>query len=128
MTNDTKEAFALNLILCRTVKEAAQKTGISQSAATRLRKQETFQKYLHGLKERVYSDTMNRAQAMSMDALDTLQGVMQDKSCTASSRVAAARFLLELGMESYTKEKIIDEIEELKMSIKGREKACGDIQ
>ena len=119
MTNDTKEAFALNLILCRTVKEAAQKTGISQSTATRLRKQEGFQKYLSGLKERIYSDTMKRAQALSMDALDTLKGIMQDKNCTDSSRVAAARFLLELGMEAYTKEKIVDEIESLKRAVDG---------
>lgn len=118
MTNDTKEAFALNLILCRTVKEAAQKTGISQSTATRLRKQEDFQKYLSGLKERMYSDTMKRAQALSMDALDTLKGIMEDKNCTDSSRVAAARFLLELGMEAYTKEKIVDEIESLKQALK----------
>lgn len=118
MTNDTREAFALNLILCRTVKEAAQKTGISQSTATRLRKQEGFQKYLSGLKERMYSDTMKRAQALSMEALDTLKGIMQDKKCTDSSRVAAARFLLELGMEAYTKEKIVDEIECLKQALK----------
>ena len=118
MTNDTREAFALNLILCRTVKEAAQKTGISQSTATRLRKQEGFQKYLSGLKDRIYSDTMKRAQALSMDALDTLKGIMQDKKCTDSSRVAAARFLLELGMEAYTKEKIVDEIESLKQALK----------
>ena len=118
MTNDTKEAFALNLILCRTVKEAAQKSGISQSTATRLRKQEAFQKLLSGLKERIYSDTMKRAQALSMDALDTLKGIMQDKACTDSSRVAAARFLLELGMEAYTKEKIVDEIESLKQALK----------
>lgn len=118
MTNDTKEAFALNLILCRTVKEAAQKTGISQKTATRLRKQEDFQKYLSSLKERVYSDTMKKAQALSLDALDTLKGIMQDNKCTDSSRVAAARFLLELGMEAYTKEKIVDEIENLKQALK----------
>ena len=118
MTNDTKEAFALNLILCRTVKEAAQKTGISQSTATRLRKQEGFQKFLSGLKERMYSDTMKRAQALSMDALDTLKGIMQDDKCTDSSRVAAARFLLELGMEAYTKERSVDEIESLKQVLK----------
>ena len=118
MTNDTKEAFALNLILCRTVKEAAQKTGISQKTATRLRKQEDFQKYLSSLKERVYSDTMKKAQALSLDALDTLKGIMQDNKCTDSSRVAAARFLLELGMEAYTKEKIVDEIEILKQALK----------
>ncbi len=119
MTNDTKETFALNLILCRTVKEAAQKTGISQSTATRLRKQKSFQEYLSELKERIYSDTMKRAQALSMDALDTLKDIMQDDSCTDSSRVAAARFLLELGMEAYTKEKLIDEIENLKRAIDG---------
>lgn len=118
MTNDTKEAFALNLILCRTVKEAAQKTGISQKTATRLRRQEDFQKYLSSLKERVYSDTMKKAQALSLDALDTLKGIMQDNNCTDSSRVAAARFLLELGMEAYTKEKIVDEIETLKQALK----------
>ena len=118
MTNDTKEAFALNLILCRTVKEAAQKTGISQKTATRLRKQEDFQKYLSSLKERVYSDTMKKAQALSLDALDTLKGIMKDNKCTDSSRVAAARFLLELGMEAYTKEKIVDEIESLKQALK----------
>ena len=118
MTNDTKEAFALNLILCRTVKQAAQKTGISQKTATRLRKQEDFQKYLSSLKERVYSDTMKKAQALSLDALDTLKGIMQDNKCTDSSRVAAARFLLELGMEAYTKEKIVDEIESLKQALK----------
>ncbi len=117
MTQDTKEAFAMNLILCRTVKEAANKTGISQSTATRLRKQEAFQKVLSALKDRMYADTMKRAQALSVDALDTLKNIMQDRECTDSSRVAAARYLLELGMESYTKEKIIDEIESLKRAV-----------
>lgn len=108
----------MNLILCRTVKEAAQKSGISQSTATRLRKQEAFQKLLSGLKERVYAEAMEKAQALSLDALDTLKAIMQDSKCTDSSRVAAARFLLELGMEAYTKEKIVDEIESLKQAMK----------
>ena len=121
MTADTKEVFALNLILCRTVKEAAQKTGISQSTATRVRKQADFQRLVSNLKDRMYSDTIKRAQALSADALDTLSDIMRDKECTDSSRVAAARFLLELGMESYTKERIIDEIEQLKAIAVGGE-------
>lgn len=121
MTADTKEAFALNLILCRTVKEAAQKTGISQSTATRVREQADFQRLVSNLKDRMYSDTIKRAQALSADALDTLSDIMRDKECTDSSRVAAARFLLELGMESYTKERIIDEIEQLKAIAVGGE-------
>lgn len=118
MTKDAQKTFALNLILCRTVKEAAEKSGISQKTATRLRKQEAFQKYLSDVKEQLYSDTMKRAQALSMDALDTLKAIMNDRSCTDSSRVAAARFLLELGMESYTKERIIVEIQNLKQVLK----------
>ena len=47
-----------------------------------------------------------------------LHAFMQDDKCTDSSRVAAARFLLELGMEAYTKEKIVDEIESLKQALK----------
>lgn len=117
MTQDIKENFALNLLLCRTVKEAAQKTGISQSTATRLRSQKAFQAYLSSLKERLYADTMQRAQAVSYDALETLREIMQNSSCTDSSRVAAARFLLELGMEAHTKEHILDEIEKIKAAI-----------
>lgn len=121
MNQDTREAFALNLLLCRTQKEAAEKSGISQSTATRLRKQEDFQKYLSGLKERIYSDTMKKAQALSLDALEALREIMVDGTCTDSSRVAAARFILELGMEAFTKEKIIEEIEALKAAVGGGE-------
>lgn len=123
MTQDIKEAFALNLLVCRTVKEAAEKTGISQSTATRLRRQESFQKCLSNLKEQIYADTMKKAQALSLDALETLRDIMQDAACTDSSRVAAARFLLELGMEAYTKEKILDEIESLKKAVGGGDEA-----
>ncbi len=121
MNNDTKEAFALNLILCRTVKEAAQKSGISISTANRIRKQEAFQNYLSDLKAKMFTDTMRRAQALSMDALDALQDIMNDRACTDSSRVAAARFILEFGMEACTKEQIIDEIQRLKEAVGGGE-------
>lgn len=121
MNNDTKEAFALNLILCRTVKEAAQKSGISISTANRIRKQEAFQSCLSDLKAKMFTDTMRRAQALSMDALDALQDIMNDRACTDSSRVAAARFILEFGMEACTKEQIIDEIQRLKEAVGGGE-------
>lgn len=117
MTNDTKEAFALNLILCRTVKEAAKQTGISLSTATRLKKQENFQKYLFELREKMYADTLKKMQALSSEAVDTLREIIGDASCTDSSRVAAARFVLEMGMEAYTKEKIVEEINMLKKTL-----------
>ena len=48
-----------------------------------------------------------------MDSLETLKNIMIDEEATDSSRVSAARCILELGLTMYEDENIIQRLKEL---------------
>ena len=61
----------------------------------------------------MFQDTMKKAQAYSMESLEVLKNIMNDAAATDSSRVSAARTILELGLNSAEQEIILNKIEAL---------------
>lgn len=113
MSKLNKEYIAMNLLTCTTLNEAAEKSGISLSTIYRMRKQPHFQKVLKNVKNDMFQETMQKAQSYSLESLEVLRVVMNDVTATDSSRVSAARTVLELGLNVNEQENIIDKIEEL---------------
>lgn len=110
------ERIALNVLTCSTFIEAAEKSGISESTLYKLRQRKPFQQILTETKNRLYGDTMLKAQAYSMEALDVLRAIMINKKSNATARVAAARSILDIGQTAYTYEEIaakVDRLEQL---------------
>ena len=110
MARINKELVALNLLTCPTKTEAAQKSGISIHTLYRLRKDDDFQKILHEAKNDMFRETMDKAQGYCLESLEVLRTVMHDKTATDSSRVSAAKTILELGVALHEDEQIVQRL------------------
>lgn len=110
MARINRELVALNLLTCSTRKEAAEKSGISVPTLYRLEKDNSFQELLHKVKNNIFLETMNKAQGYCLESLEVLRTVMNDKSATDSSKVSAAKAILELGVTLHEDEQIVQRL------------------
>ena len=112
MAKLNRENIAMCILTSSTYEEAAEKSGVSKSTLYRLRKEPEFQKTINRIKDDMFRDTMKKAQAYSTESLEILRDIMRDVGATDSSRVSAARTILELGLNLAEQEQIINRIEE----------------
>lgn len=110
MARINKELVAMNLLTCPTSKEAAEKSGISVPTLCRLKKKAGFQKVLQDTKESLFRETMDKAQGYCLESLEVLRTVMNDSTATDSSRVSAAKAMLELGVALHEDEHIVQRL------------------
>lgn len=113
MAKLNRENIAMCILTTSTYEEAAEKSGVSKSTLYRLRKDPEFQDIINQVKNNMFQDTMKKAQAYSMESLEVLRKIMNDGAATDSSRVSAARTILELGLNSAEQEMILSKIEKL---------------
>lgn len=113
MAKLNKEKIALNLLTYPTLKETAEKSGISEATLYRLRKDAGFQAILKSVKNEIFNDAMQKAQGYTLEALEVLRNVMKDEDATDSSRVSAARSILDIGITLFEDENIIQRLLEL---------------
>ena len=113
MAKLNRENIAMCILTTASYEEAAEKAGVSKSTLYRLRKNPEFQDIIIQVKNNMFQDTMKKAQAYSMESLEVLKNIMNDGAATDSSRVSAARTILELGLNSAEQEMILNKIETL---------------
>lgn len=113
MAKLNREHIAMHILTCSTYEEAAEKAGVSISTLYRLRKKPDFQEVINQVKNSMFQETMHKAQGYCMESLEVLRSIMNDITATDSSRVSAARTILELGINADERENIIRKIEEL---------------
>lgn len=113
MTKNNKELIALNLLTYPTNKEAAEKSGVSITTIYRLKKDKEFQEILQKVKNNIFRETMQKAQGYCLESLEVLREVAKDKTAADSSRVSAARAILELGVALHEDENIIQRLAEM---------------
>ena len=112
MAKLNKDNIAVCILTTSSYEEAAEKSGVSKSTLYRLRKDPEFQETINRIKNDIFQDTMKKAQVYSMESLGILREIMCDSEATDSSRVSAARTILELGLNSAEQEQIISKLEE----------------
>lgn len=117
MARINKELVAVNLLTCATNKEAAEKSGVSITTLYRLKKDQDFQTVLQDVKNNIFQETMQKAQGYCLESLEVLRTVMNDKAATDSSRVSAARTILELGVTLHEDESIIQRLAEMERRV-----------
>ena len=100
------ENSAFHLLTSPTYSEAAKRANISESTLLRLRKKSEFQEVLNSLKKKMFSETMQKAQAYSKEMLEVLRTIALDEKATDSSRVSAAKGILEMGIQLRNMEEI----------------------
>jgi hypothetical protein len=113
MAKLNRENIAICILTCSTYEEAAEKAGVSKSTLYRLRREPEFQEVINQVRNSIFQETMHKAQGYCMESLEVLRSIMKDYTATDSSRVSAARTILELGLNSAEQEMIIRKIEEL---------------
>lgn len=113
MAKLNRENIAIHILTCSTYEEAAEKARVSKSTIYRLRKEPEFQEVINQVKNSMFRDTMHKAQGYCMESLEVLRSIMVDPAATDSSRVSAARTILELGINADERENIIQKIAEL---------------
>lgn len=113
MAKLNRENIAMCILTCSSYGEAAKKAGVSDSTLYRLRNNPEFKQVINQVKKSIFQDTMQKAQGYCMESLEVLRNIMNDPAATDSSRVSAARTVLELGLNSAEQEMIVSKIEEL---------------
>lgn len=122
MAKRNYEQIALLVLTQPTLKMAAEKAGISYKTLTRYRKNPEFQAVLQAEKVSIFHDTMQKAQAYTMEALETLREIQNNSTLNESARVSAAKGILELGTQLHSMEAIEAELAELRKAVMDDEK------
>ena len=99
------------LLVCKTMEKAAQQTGVAPSTLYRWLQEDKFKTAYRKAKTACVSQAIGRLQQTSAEAVETLRSIMIDKGKPASTRVQAARTILDTAIKAV-------EIEELESRIK----------
>lgn len=121
MAKRNYENVALCVLTSPNLKAAAENAGISYTTLRRYRKNPEFQAILQETKKALFGEAMQKAQAYSLDALETLQAVHKNPVLNESARVSAAKGILELAIQLHSMEAIESELAELRKAVMGDE-------
>jgi hypothetical protein len=95
-----QEALISALLTAPSLAAAAQTAGIGGVTAWRWLKQPSFQAAYREARREVVQHAIAQIQRASTEAVETLRNVMQDAEAPASSRVAAARVVLDMSLRA----------------------------
>lgn len=122
MAKRNYEEIALCVLTAPTLKVAAEKAGISYKTLTRYRKNPVFQAAYQEAKKERFNMAMQKAQAYTLEALETLREIQNNPMLNESARVSAAKGILELGTQLHSMEAIEAELAELRKAVMADEK------
>jgi predicted DNA-binding transcriptional regulator AlpA len=108
------------LIECLTMKEAAKSVGVGEATIFRWMQERDFQKAFKEAKRRVVDQANARLQRASMEAVNTLRRIMNDPKKPPSSRVTAARIILDMSLKSVELEEVESRVEELERKLEAQ--------
>jgi hypothetical protein len=100
-----------------TIQLAADKAGVGETSLYRWMKEEAFDKAFKEARKSALSQTISRLQQTTTDAVNTLKSVMENEEAPASSRVTAAKTVLEMAFKAYELEDLAAEVEEMQKYI-----------
>lgn len=111
------------LVNSKTIRDASKQVKIPESNIYRWLKQKDFQAAYREAKRQTVSQAITLLQKSCTDAVKTLQDVMKDKEAPATSKVAAAKTILEISTKMVEQEEIISRIEELEELVNDKKSA-----
>jgi DNA invertase Pin-like site-specific DNA recombinase len=95
-----KEQAIIALLTAPTITDAAKSCGIGETTLWRWLQNATFAERYRQARKRALNVAINRLHRIVSDAVTTLQVVANDTNAPASSRVAAARVILETVLKA----------------------------
>lgn len=111
--NGKYESLLVALLNCADIQTAAKQAGISETTAYRWLKQDDFQELYRQAKREAVAQAVSRLQQKSSAAVEVLTEVAEDKEAPASSRVSAAKTIIEMALKAVELEDIVKRIEQL---------------
>ena len=112
-----KEQIALDLLLCSSNLAVCRKNNISEATLYRLKKEDDFIEILNKQKEKLFSNTMTKAQAYSLEALEILMSIARNEETPQNTRVNASCKIIEFGQSMYDQEVIVKRLEEIERGL-----------
>ena len=112
-----KEQIALDLLLCSSNLAVCRKNNISEATLYRLKKEDDFIEILNKQKEQLFSNTMTKAQAYSLEALEILMSIARNEETPQNTRVNASCKIIEFGQSMYDQEVIVKRLEEIERGL-----------
>ena len=104
----------------RTIVKAAERVGVGEVTLWRWLQQNDFKAEYRKARREVVGVAVGRLQQASCEAVQTLCDVMADSNAPASSRVSAARNVLELAMKAVELEDLEERISVLERTAQNR--------
>lgn len=112
LTRKQESAIAA-LISEPTVMQAAGKAGVGETTLWRWMKQPEFQSAYRDARRQVMNTAIGRIQDACSQAVETLRAIMQDTEAPASSRVSAAKSILDVAFKAVELQDIEERITQL---------------
>jgi predicted DNA-binding transcriptional regulator AlpA len=111
-----QEATIAALLEMPTTAAAAKVAGISEPTLWRWLQQPEFQEQYRNAKRRVVEQAITSVQKATGEAVSTLREIMNDKEAPTSSRVSAAKTILETAIKTVEIEGILTRLEALEQA------------
>ena len=108
-----RESLIANLLACRTIRQAARASGISERTALRWLQEGEFKARFEEVKNQMLRTATLKLRASASRAADVLEAVSRDKKAKPGTRAAAANRIIELALSSELQEDVIERIEKL---------------
>lgn len=115
---DPKQERAIMALLVEpTIRQAAKSCEVGETTLYRWLQEEEFVKAYRSARKQALAQTISRLQQATTRAVDTLQDIMGDKEAPPSSRVTAAKTVLEMSFKAFELEDLAEKVEELERYI-----------
>lgn len=119
------EPAIIALLTEPTLKEAAKKVGISEATLWRWMQEPEFKEAFRDAKKQSVSQAVSQLQQSSGEAVQTLRDVMGDGAAPHSSKVSAAKTILDMALKAVETEELEARIEELEKQLGGSDDLKG---
>lgn len=113
MTKEKMEKIALDMLTCKTLKEAAEANGISDSALRRLRKKQDFKEILSDVRIKAFEGAFDRVCGAASESVNITLEIMRNDEQPAAVRLAAVKIILDLASEYYDTKEILERVQYL---------------
>lgn len=115
-----KERAIMAMLTAPTMKQAADQAGIGETTLFRWLKISEFEQAYRQARRQALDQSISRLQQAASHAVSTLQDVMGDETAPHSSKVSAARAILDISFKAFELDDLGARIETLERQLESR--------